>query len=975
MPSHNPPLAAICSAILLCVSTSSALAIPEEKLEFFEAKIRPVLVEHCYRCHGAESVAKGQLKGGLRVDTKQGLLTGGDSGPAVVPSKPDESALIDALKYDSFEMPPAGQLSPGTIADFEKWIMDGAIDPREDDSPAPLPAQIDIEAGRRHWAYHPIPTVVVTSGHSSTAIDAHIDVKWRAAELIPTRAADRRTLVRRLYIDITGLPPTPDEVEQFLEDQSPLAYERLVDRLLSSPEFGRHWGRHWLDIVRFAESVTLRGLVQQQAWRYRDYVIDSWNRDLPYDQFLREQVAGDLIAQQDPPGQTLAEKQRRHIATTFLTLTDANLEDQDKEKLRMDVVDEQLNVIGKAFLAQTLGCARCHDHKFDPIPTADYYAMAGILHNTRTLEESNVSRWRDLNLPLSKEEEAKILQKQGVASIVEKRIAVLKKSLTKKPTANGVRSADLAGIVVDDEQAEFVGAWTRSASVPIYVDRGYQHDANMAQGEKSATFSTKLPQSGEYEVRFAYTASGNRSSKAEVTVWSTDGEALHVMNQRQQPDIDGLFVSLGRYEFSKEEAAKVVVSNRNSDGVVIVDTVQFLPVAPKAATPPAVAKKPTEEEAAELARIKAEQELLAVQLKKLEAELKQMKAAVPQRPMYMGVTAWAETGDMPLHIRGNVHHHGPVVPRGFLQVATYYDVEPVPKAEEGRLQLADWLAHETNPLPARVIANRVWHWLFGTGLVRSTDNFGAAGETPSHPELLDHLARTLIDNDWSVKALIREIVVSDAYRRSSESSNAAMAVDPENRLLWRMNRKRLEAESIQDAILLAADQLDRTHGGSTLPPSLSDDYGFKYASRRRAVYWPQLRNSMPSLISAFDGPNPSLVVGNRNVSSVATQALFMMNNEWVLTQSENAARRFLAQSRTQPSSSDAVADDNPYSETPTAVRAVFERILGRPPSSAEEQATLEFLEVEQVQSDSERLDRWTQLVQSLFSTVDFRFRY
>ena len=950
-------------AVLASVtSLSSAQEVPAAKqLEFFESKIRPVLVEHCYRCHGAESVAKGQLKGGLRVDTRQGLLDGGDSGSAVEAGKPAESPLIDALKYESFEMPPAGQLSPEIISDFEKWILDGAVDPRDGTSAAPV-RKIDIDAGRQHWAYHPIPVIAPfpAAVGSATAIDGHIDDKLADSKLVAGPAADRRILVRRVYLDLTGLPPTPAEVERFLHDPSPLAYERLVDRLLSSPEFGRHWGRHWLDIVRFAESVTLRGLVQQNAWRYRDYVIESWNRDLPYDQFLREQIAGDLIARSQPSGQTLSESQRRHIATTFLTLTNANLEDQDKEKLRMDVVDEQLNVIGKAFLAQTLGCARCHDHKFDPIPTADYYAMAGILHNTRTLDEGNVSRWRDLVLPVAESEETAIVAKQAQVAAVERRIAALKKKVGPAKPANGrVDSTKLPGLVLDDQAAVYVGAWTRSTSVPIYVDEGYQHDANMAQGEKSATFTIPIPQSGEYEVRFSYTASSNRSSAAEVTVWAADGETLRVINQQKRPTIDGLFVSLGLYQFSKDVPAKVVVSNRNSDGVVIVDAVQLLPTSAKpakSADKPKASEKTPEEKKAE----QDVQKKLAADLKMMETELKQLKAELPPRPMYMGVSAWAKVGDMPIHIRGNVHSHGDVVPRGFLQVATYYDVQPIPDAEEGRVQFADWLAHETNPLPARVMANRVWHWLFGTGLVRSTDNFGVAGEAPSHPELLDRLARTLIDSDWSLKSLIREIVISDVYRRSSQPSADSMAVDPDNRLLWRMNRRRLEAESIQDAILLAAQQLDRTHGGSTLPPTLSADYGFKYESRRRAIYWPQLRNSIPDLIGTFDGADPSLVVGNRNVSSVATQALFMMNNPWVLRQSEIAAQSLMGQSGDDPA---------------VALAAAFQRILGRPPSPAEQVAALEFLHVPQVQSESERLDRWTLLVQSLFSTVDFRFRY
>ena len=365
-----------------------------DDVQFFEQKIRPVLVEHCYSCHSAEAASNDELQGGLLVDTRAGLLEGGDSGPAVLPGKPTDGMLLDALRYETFEMPPSGPLPKTVIADFEEWIRRGAADPRTGKSPSTIKRAIDIEAGREHWAYQPIPDVVVppkTGDFAATPIDAFVQQRLKEAGIQPNPRADRRTLIRRLYFDLLGLPPKPQQIDEFIADQSSDAYEKLVDRLLSSPAFGQRWGRHWLDIARFAESVTLRGLVQHQAWRYRDYTIEAFNADLPYNEFLKQQIAGDLL-----PAETIAEQRRNAIATTFLTMTNANLEDQDKEKLRMDVVDEQLTVIGSAILGQTIGCARCHDHKFDPIPTRDYYAMAGILSNIRTLQTSNVSRWLDL---------------------------------------------------------------------------------------------------------------------------------------------------------------------------------------------------------------------------------------------------------------------------------------------------------------------------------------------------------------------------------------------------------------------------------------------------------------------------------------------------------------------------------------------------------------------------------------------------
>jgi hypothetical protein len=922
------------------------VAIPRLQLQFFESKIRPVLVEHCYRCHGADALAKGQLKGGLRVDNREGLLRGGDSGPAIVPGKPADSPILEALRYETFEMPPDGKLSDQVIADFQAWIKSGAADPRDESTAISRPEQIDIEASRKHWAYRPLRTVLPpTAGRSGSGIDAFVDRKLASAHLQPNPPADRRTLIRRLYFDLHGLPPSPTEIECFLNDHSALAYQRLVDRLLASPEFGRRWGRHWLDIVRFAESVTLRGLVQHEAWRYRDYVVESFNGDLPYDQFLREQLAGDLM-----PADSLKAAQRMHVATTFLTLTNANLEDQDKEKLRMDVVDEQLRVIGTAFLALTIGCARCHDHKFDPIPTRDYYAMAGILRNTRTLKEGNVSSWLDLPLPMEKDEAERHANYQSQLAEVKKQLQRLKKQLGN--SARQVKLADLPGVVVDDEMAEFQGEWKRSTSIKPFVASGYQHDQNRDRGKKTATFVAELAV-GDYEVRLSYTSDTNRSSRVLVTIHDDAGEHVVHVNQRSKPAIDGMFVSLGIYRFSTNRTAKVVVSNTESDGHVIVDAIQFL-------------RASNDKERGEVVE-KNKQDLIEIKTRvsDLESQLKELEKTAPLRTLYMGVVEWPEIGDMPIHIRGNVHQHGPIVPRGFLQIGTYSTPPVIPETEGGRLQLAEWLVAESNPLTARVMANRVWNWLFGVGLVRSTENFGFSGESPSHFELLDYLAHSLIDRQWSVKSLIRQMVLSDAYRRSSTPTPLSLAKDPANRLLWRMSRRRLEAECIQDAILSASGQLDLAHGGPTIPTSLSADYGYRSQSRRRTIYWPVLRNSIPDLIVAFDGADPSLVVGSRNVSSVAPQALFLMNNPWVIEQSEFAAQELLKSSE----------NSHTAAGRRILVQRLFQRILGRAASVEEQQTCVDFLTFPQITSDSERLDRWTRLVQSLFSTLDFRYRF
>jgi hypothetical protein len=941
-----------------CAAAVSSFAAEEdvvewsaEELAFFETRIRPVLVEHCYRCHSGEAAEKKLLRGGLRLDSRAGLLHGGDSGPALVPGKPAESLLLESLRYESFEMPPDGKLPDKVIADFAQWVERGAADPRTGEATA-AKSTIDLEAGRRHWAYQPLavpPSPPQGAADGPAAIDQYIVQKLDAAGLTPQPLADRRTLARRLTFDLTGLPPTPQEIAEFVADERPDANERYVDHLLASPQFGVRWGRHWLDLARFAESVTLRGLVQHEAWRYRDYVVDAFNHDLPFDRFLREQIAGDLL-----PGETIEERQRQSIGTTFLTLTDANLEEQDKQQLRMDVVDEQLIVIGEGLLGQTIGCARCHDHKFDPIPTADYYALAGILHNTRVMEHSNVSRWLDRPLPLPPEQEQLVAAAEAEATELRDRIAKLKRAIDGKPDARkSVASRTLPGIVIDDEQAVFAGDWMHSVSVKPFVEAGYRHDQNGGCGEKSATFESEVPSDGMYEVRFGYTPGTNRSTYVAVTIETADGDREVTVNQRESPAIDGLFVTLGRHRFTTNAPARVIVSNQRATGVVVVDAVQFIPESAATDVKPTA---PVED--ADVQPPSAERQQRAAQLKELESKLKALERSAPRRPLYQGVEEEAEITDLPQQIRGNLHNPGPRVPRGFLQVVRMEATPDMPADQSGRRQLGDWLAEPSNPLPARVYVNRVWHWLFGAGIVSTPDNFGTTGEAPSHPELLDYLAGRFTAQGWSTKQLIREIVLSEAYRRQSTSHAASAAIDPENRLLWRMHRKSLEAECLQDAVLATTGELDLALGGHTIPDGLSADYDFAHDSRRRALYWPQLRNSRPRLLTVFDGANPSLVTGKRAVSQVAPQGLYLMNDPWVMDQAERTARRLLE--RADPSDT-------------ARVEHAFQLILGREATDAERSAITQFLTAGGNTDPKVAFRRWSQVVQSLYASLDFRF--
>lgn len=768
-------------------------ASPED-VAFFESKIRPVLVEHCYSCHSADAK---ELQGSLLVDSREGLLAGGDSGAALVPGKPAESLLLEALKYETYEMPPAGKLPDEVIADFERWIERGAADPRSG-GPAPVRQGIDLEKGRQFWSFQPVkspaPPAVKDSVWPLTDVDKFLFAKLEANSLAPAPDAPRAAWLRRVTFDLTGLPPTAEELAAFAADGTPDAYARVVDHLLASPHFGERWGRHWLDAARFAESSGGgRSIVFKDAWRYRDYVIDAINRDMPLDEFIVEQLAGDLLPHETPRAE------RDHlVATAYLLLGAHNYEEQDKQALEMDVADEQLDAIGRGLLGMTIACARCHDHKFDPIPTADYYALAGILRSTHVLIHENVSKWTTRPIPMSAEESAAV--------------------------------------------------------------RAYDTALAAAQAQVDAAHGLATP-----------------------------------------------------------EAKKLV--------------------------------------------------------KVLKKDLAALKKAGPPGPSAMAAADAEKIEDCAIRIRGSVHHRGEVVPRGVLQVATIGEPPTMPADASGRLELARWIASPTNPLTSRVYVNRVWGKLFGHGLVRTPDNFGSTGELPSHHELLDFLASRFVDDGWSTKRLIRDLVLSHAYRTSShaatpESAARGLASDPENRLLWRFPRRRLDAEALRDAMLAASGQLDLKVGG----PNIKDDsvlkessstnpteYGYVFADTRRSVYTPAFRNRMHELFEVFDFANQNSAVAERNVTTVAPQALLMLNSEFVMQQAQAAAARSAARG---------LAPNESLTEDQRLTRAFIET-LGREPSPEERTIAAAAVTVEG--DAAAKLAAWQRFYQALFGSVDFRY--
>ncbi|HSI15433.1 MAG TPA: DUF1553 domain-containing protein [Chthoniobacter sp.] len=949
---------------LAVLSWSAHAFAADDGMEFFEKKVRPLLAERCYECHSPDK----KVKGGLRLDTRDGWVKGGDTSPAIVPGEPEKSLLVTAIRYKDrdLQMPEKRKLPDDEIAILEQWVKMGAPDPRTgaggggEVATTKKQTGLSIEAGKKFWSYVPVqkPAVpaVKDSAWARGEIDRFILAKIEAANLQPAPDATPETLARRLYYDLVGLPPTPEQIDTFTKDAAgdrEKAVAKLVDELLASPRFGEAWGRHWLDVARFAESSGGgRTLLFKDAWRYRDYVIDAFNRNVPFDRFIREQLAGDL-----QPANTPEEQRRQMTATAFLALGPTNYEEQDKQQLRFDVIDEQIDTIGKAFMGQTIGCARCHDHKFDPIPQRDYYAMAGILSSTRTLLSytENVARWISAPLPSESAVEAAAMQEheQKIATL-EKQLADAKDSLTELSkgvslaTTKRGKSIDpstLPGIVIDDTQAKVVGVWKHSTSVGSFIGEGYLTDFNTEKGEKTITFTPPIPQTGRYDVRLAYSYFGDRADNVKVTVFHGDGEDTIYVDETMVPPIDGRFVSLGKYRFEKDGAGYVLITNEGTTKFVTVDALQLVPESEATAAEEKDDKNnPARNAAAKL-------------VKKLEGELKKAKKDGPVRETAMAVHDDSEIADTQIRVRGVQKQKGDTVPRGFLHVALTTQPE-IPAGESGRKEMADWIASAQNPLTARVFVNRVWSWLFGSGIVRTVDIFGTTGEKPSHPELLDYLASRFVKEGWDTKRLIREIVLSRTWQQAVTKSAEG---DLENRLFAHANRRRLDADQLRDTILAVSSQLKLDYLGPNIAGAGDIDannfsaqnieYGYIFADTRRSVYTPAFRNKRLELFEAFDFGDINSSTGQRIVSTVAPQALFLLNHPFVVEQAKAAAERTLAQ---------AGSNDG-------RITAAFRRTLGRAPSAAELEKCRRFLGAQA------SLEQWAELQQTLFACLDFRY--
>ncbi|TWU51965.1 DUF1553 domain-containing protein [Rubripirellula reticaptiva] len=974
MTDHSPVPSRLMMAICLGIvgMTTSVIADEIANVDFFETRIRPVLVEHCYECHSSDATEVG---GGLWLDSAEAMLVGGDTGPAIQPGNVDESVLVSALRYDSSEMPPSGKLPDEIIRDFEKWIAAGATDPRTTSlgvTPHPKSPGIDLEAGRQFWAFRPLHASenLVLSSEVSW-IDELVQSKLQSAAIVPNRRGDADTLLRRLSFDLTGLPPSAESMIRWRADPSDAQWQAIVDEMLASTAFAEHWARHWMDVARYADSNGSDfNATFHDAWRYRDYLISNIADDTPVDQMIRQQIAGDLM-----PAETDEVRRQNLIATTFLMLGTKMLSERDKAKLTMDVVDEQIDTVGRAFMGMTLGCARCHDHKFDPVPMQDYYALAGIFRSTMSLQgesQKYVSTWKPVPLPTSQDHLD--LLKEHAEKLKQTKDALAEAEAQIKKYA--IPAKQLAGVVIDDESAIRTGDWVVSTYLKGFIGSGYLHDDNRNKGDASlqfkATLTVERSESGSekvtkeknssptvrWEARLWYTPGGTRASNVPVEIRIGDETRLVNVDQRKSGD-DGPVASLGFFEVDLGTEAVVTVSNAGTSGHVIADAVQWIP---QDGAQPATER--VDQNLQKVTKLKQRRDVLKSELTAL------VKAAPAPLPTAMAVVdrPTEEVVDCPLHVRGEVSNLGDTVPRGFLSVCGAPDESQssLSFTGSGRLELAAWLTDPDHPLTSRVAVNRIWMRLMGDGIVRTVDNFGERGERPSHPELLDSLAVDFMRNGWSRKKLVRQIVMSETYRRGSQSSAICDAVDPENRLLWRANRKRLPAESIRDSMLVIAGSLshegldDPMNGYGTLVSSNNagskSKISFTINDNRRTVYLPIIRGAIPALLSALDVADADLLVGKRPTTNVPAQALALMGSSEVRQWAGLTATKLLVE---VPNESE-------------RVQWVYQRVLQRSPTAEDHELVHRWLGSETAQAMPNDQTRWQQWIAAMFAGTEFR---
>ena len=913
------------------------------QLDFFEKKIRPVLAESCYECHSASAK---KLKGGLYLDTADGLVKGGDSGPGIIPGNPAKSLILITMRHEDKDpdlaMPPKkDKLSDAVIADFEQWVKMGAPDPRTEKGLAKS-ATWDAAKAKDHWAFKkisnpPVPKPADAKHFIQNPIDNFVLAKLDEKKLTPSAKADKHTLIRRVTYDLIGLPPTPQEVDAFLADNSPNAYEKIVDRLLASPRYGERWARHWLDIARYADTSGdrqgggKRVPLYPHAWTYRDYVIDAFNRDLPYDQFVIEQIAADRLPEAKTEVSKLA-------ALGFLTVGKRFMGNEN------DVIDDRIDVVTKGIMGITGACARCHDHKFDPIPTKDYYSLYGVFTSSQEVADGSPlsdpeknPHFKEFQTAVAKvekevEEYSKTEAARLLSGMLEKSGEYMLVAHEAKTTSDSRKKggnfrlaardkglkAELAAIWLDrvkgieagKKNDPVFGPWVKFSELP--ADKFAESAPALAKEIAASAdvtpaiakpFATKVP----------------ASLKDVAAIYTEAFDTLH--KQLKLDEFVGYKGGRARFDIAKTQ---VTLPDADMDALrkqIYADNSAILPGEQ------------------DMARALGNQ--FTTQQGAIRNKIVNLKLTHPGAPVKaMSVVDRDKPRDAAVLVRGEPQNRGAIVPRQFPAILTTGERKPFTDGS-GRLEMAKLIASRDNPLTARVIVNRVWQWHFGQAIVRTVSDFGTRSEPPTHPEMLDFLATWLMDNGWSLKKLSKFIVMSAAYQQDSRATPVGMKTDPTNQWLWRSNIQRLDFEQVRDSLLTFGEKLDLTMGGQPFALAGTGSGKGRYASadldsmkgrtNRRSVYAFIDRSALPEMFNTFDFANPDMSTGERIMTTVPQQALFMMNSPFLVEQ----VKSILARPDIAAATSDA-----------EKVRLIFRTLFQRAPRPDELKLAEQFLTTE-----------------------------
>jgi hypothetical protein len=853
-------------ALVLFAPNLPAASVAEQR-DFFEMRVRPVLAKNCFTCHTASRM------GGLEMTSRATLLKGGKSGAAVTPGDPDKSLLIQAVAqtHERLKMPPQGKLADKEIADLREWIRDGAVWPESAAAPAGTGYVITPEQ-RAYWAFQPVrkpePPAVKDKNWPRGPIDRFILARLEEKGLKPVRTADKHTLIRRATLDLTGLPPLPAEVDAFLRDTSKDAFAKVIDRLLASPRYGERWGRYWLDVARYSDDKlnSTKDEPLPNSFRYRDWVIRAFNEDMPYDVFVKAQIAGDLLPEKDPG--------KYEPGLAFYANSP-------------EFQDDRVDVTTRGFLGLTVACAQCHDHKFDPIPTQDYYSLLGIFKSTEYHEiplapESEVAAFKKHKKQVD-DQEAAIkdflhAQATGLSEILAARTAQYLKAAARldQPKADAKAIAAAEGL-----DAETLERWSTYLKKP----------------KKEHPF---LPAKDPEEFQSFLLAVNKEKKRID------DQNHIRLGGSNERRDLsraDLLSLARDKYFLWRDifgETGVLYYGDKKID--------RFLQGEWKS------------------------------HLESMRASLEELKKTQPpQFPFLHAIQDVKKPSNMHVLLRGSADSPGEEAPRRFLAILSPAERKPFTRGS-GRLELAEAIADPNNPLTARVMVNRIWQRHFGQGLVRTPSNFGQLGDRPSHPELLDYLAARFVENQWSIKAMHREIMLSAAYALSAGASARNFALDPENRLVWRANRRRLDAEALRDSLLFVSGNLDLKPGGQAeqLTPE----------NRRRTVYGFISRRKLDGMLALFDFPSPNNTSEQRLSTNVPLQRLFFMNSPLVADQAKALAARLRG-------------------EDTARIDEAYRLLFSRAPTKQEMALGLQFLR----QGD----DAWPQYAQVLLSSNEFSF--